>query len=218
LAIAELDRKGFSRDHKLHGLEHQMKRLLFLILTFHLATAFAQNEHAQNFVIDPSKPYVYLKFDHIGSRKPTQKDEGNTGLWLRVVNNCRIPILFLSFTMPDGEAGVGLMDEVIETEPMLQIFTPEEEKEIAQREELRKAKHKPEGYSSETPGVLRVQPGSEILFSVPLNHVDDDWYLRVRFALDLNKPSASVGPFTYLPFYKWDIPREQRRGSATQLR
>jgi hypothetical protein len=61
-------------------------------------------------------------------------------------------------------------------------------------------------------GVARVQPGEEILFSIPLNHVDmdGDWYMRVKFALDLNSSSISVGPFTYLPFGRWDIPKEFR--------
>ena len=113
--------------------------------------------------------------------------------------------------MPNGEPGAGLMDEVVETEPMLQIYsTLEEERKIQRSEELRKAKHKPEGYSSEVSGVARVQPGGVILFSVPLNHVDDDWYMRVKFALDLNRSSVAVGPFTYLPFYKWEIPKELR--------
>jgi hypothetical protein len=185
----------------------QLSAILFLLLG---ANALAQNNSVQGFVLDQSKPYVYLKFDHIGPRKPLRTGEGNTGLWLRVVNNCRIPILFLASDAPRGESGVSLMDEVVETEPMLQIYSPEEEDEIQRREKLRKSKHKPEGYSSETSGVVRVQPGADILFSVPLNHVDDDWYLRVKFVLDLDKSSVAVGPFTYLPFYEWNIPKELR--------
>ena len=60
-----------------------------------------------------------------------------------------------------------------------------------------------------------MQPGEEILFSVPLSHVDNDWYMRVRFALDLDKSSIAVGPFTYLPFYEWDIPKESRSSATT---
>ena len=60
-----------------------------------------------------------------------------------------------------------------------------------------------------------MQPGEEILFSVPLSHVDNDWYMRVKFALDLDKSSISVGPFTYLPFYEWDIPKESRSSATT---
>jgi len=172
---------------------------------------FAQENGPQTFVIDPLKPYVYLKFDHIGTRKPVRDGEGNSGLWLRIVNNCRIPIVLRSFSVPEGISGVGLMDQVIENEPTLQVYsTPEEGQAIQRHEKVRKSKHKPEGYVSETSGVVRIQPGADTLFSVPLNHVDDDWHMRIEFALDLDKSSISVGPFTYLSFYKWNIPKELR--------
>jgi hypothetical protein len=190
-----------------------MKRLSVLLFLLLVASASAQNKSGQDFVLDQSKPYVYLKFDHIGPRKPLQ-GEGNTGLWLRVVNNCSIPIVFESYNVDDDEPGVGLADEVVETEPILQIFSQEEEKETQRREKLRKSKlkHKPKGYSLEIYGTVRVQPGTDILFSVPLNHVDadDDWYMRVKFALDLDKSSIVAGPFTYLPFHEYDIPKELR--------
>jgi len=189
-----------------------MKLLLRCLLLFAATSLFAQTVNVPDFVIDRSKPFVYLKFDHIGSRKPVQNGEASTGIWLRVVNNCRIPIVFASFVMPKGNPGVGLMDEVVETEPTFQIFhSAEEEKEYRQHERLRKSKQRPVGYAFETAGVVRVQPGEEILFSVPLNHVDADWYMRVKFALDLDKSSISVGPFTYLSFNEWDIPKEIRR-------
>ncbi len=195
-----------------------MKQVLAIFSLLLTAMASAQTKDAPAFVPDQSKPYVYLKFDQVGPRKPFEDGEGNVGLWLRVVNNCRFPIVFSSFGVPDGELGIGLMDEVVETEPMLQIYsTPEEEEQIRHREELRKSKHKPDGYSSEVSGVVRVQPGKDILFSVPLNHVDEDWYMRVRFALDLNSSSVAVGPFTYLPFYLWDIPKGVSSRPITRL-
>lgn len=188
----------------------QMKRFSVCLLFLAATKIFAQNGSVQDFVIDHSKPYVYLKFDHIGPRKPIQKGEVDTGLWIRVVNNCRIPIIFTSFSVPDNP-GVGLMDEVVDVEPILQIsYTPAEKREAQEHERLRRLKHKPTGYSSETAGVARVQPGDDLLFSVPLNHVDEDWYMRVRFTLDLNPSSISGGPFTYLPFYQWNIPKEFR--------
>lgn len=215
--LSGVEAEGVRRKHKGLGVGHQMKRIAALLFFILATNAIAQNMSVRDFVIDHSKPYVYLKFDHIGPRKPIQNGEGNTGLWLRVINNCRIPIVFASFNMPAGDPGVGLMDEVVETEPMMQIFaTPGERKETQRQEALRRSKHKPEGYSFETAGVVRVQPGANILFSVPLNHVDDDWYMRVRFALDLDKSSVSVGPFTYLPFYEWDIPKELRQTHAAQ--
>jgi hypothetical protein len=102
--------------------------------------ARAQNLATNDFVVDKSKPYVYLRFDHVGPRKPVQDGEGNVGLWIRVVNNCRIPIVLQSFSMPPGTAGVGLFDEVVENEPTLQVFsTPQEGKQIQRDERLRKA-------------------------------------------------------------------------------
>jgi hypothetical protein len=187
-----------------------MKRLRVCFLFLATTSAFAQTTIVQDFVIDQSKPYVYLKFDHIGPRKPVQAGEGSTGIWLRVVSNCRIPIVFLS-------SGTGILDEVVDTEPTFQIFnSAEEEKAYQRHEQLRRLRHKPLGYKCEVCGITRVQPGKDLLFSVPLNHVDvdGDWYMRVKFALDLNESSISVGPFTYLPFDIWDIPKEFRPTKA----
>lgn len=142
-----------------------MKRLSICFLLLSTTNLFGQSRSVRDFVIDQSKPYVYLKFDHIGPRKPVQDGEGNTGIWLRVVNNCSIPIVFASFVMPKGNPGVGLMDEVVDTDPILQIFnSAEEEKEYRHREQLRKLRQKPLGYTFETAGVVRVSTRRE--FSV----------------------------------------------------
>ncbi|MGD0902528.1 MAG: hypothetical protein ABR924_06255, partial [Terracidiphilus sp.] len=71
-----------------------MKNLVYAFIMLFGACGSSQEINSTNFIIDPAKPYVYLKFDHIGPRKPHQDGEGNTGLWLKVVNNCRIPIVF----------------------------------------------------------------------------------------------------------------------------
>jgi hypothetical protein len=183
--------------------------ILFLFLLFGTC-AFSQDLNASNFVLDHSKPYVYLKFDHIGPRKMHQAGEEDLGLWLKVVNNCRIPISFRASGGYPGEPGVALEDEVVEEEQGLQIIADGDfESFIKERKRrLERLRHKPEGYSYEVSGVVTVQPGKDILFSVPLNHVDEFWFMRIKFAFDLNGSSVAVGPFTYLPFYKWDIPKD----------
>ena len=192
-----------------------MKSFWVLCLLLMSGLAAPSQETSKAFVIDPSKPYVYLQFDHIGPRKPIQNGEGSVGLWLRVVNNCRLPIAFQSFGMPPGILGIGILDEVVENTPMLQIIsTPEDARQIQRHERQRKSKHRPVGYSSETTGVARIQPGADILFSVPLNHVDEDWHMEVKFALDLKNSSVASGPFTYLPFYEWDLPKTSRTPKA----
>jgi hypothetical protein len=191
-----------------------MRQILIIFCLLFGANAFPQENQKSSFVLDQSKPYVYLQFDHIGPRKPLQKGEGETGLWLRVVNNCRIPIAFLGSNASPGEPGFSLFHDVVAEEPYMDILYSR--KEVNDAKKQRKArllnlKHKPDGYSDETSGIIIVQPGKEILFSVPRNHVSDDWFLRVKFALKLNPSSAAVGPFTYLPFSEIDIPREFRQ-------
>ena len=128
----------------------------FIALIIALGTvSYAQPVDNEIFLIDQTKPYVYLKFDHVGPRIPIEKGEGNIGLWLRVVNNFRIPIVFVSLGKPVGDPGFRLMDEVVDVEPVLQIaYTEQQKKEDREHERLRKLKHRPVGYSSETGGVV----------------------------------------------------------------
>jgi hypothetical protein len=198
-----------------------MKNFVIVLIMFFGANAFSQDINSTNFVIDPARPYVYLKFDHIGPRKPHQDGEISTGLWLKVVNNCRIPIVFRASGGLPGDIESVLEDEVVEVEPILTIIGSDQEMQEYERDlKLRKERlrHKPEGYSFEVSGVATVQPGKEILISFPLNHVDDYWYLRVKFALKLNNSSVAVGPFTYLPFYKRDIPKDERQSESQPSR
>jgi hypothetical protein len=194
-----------------------MKEFVFVFILFFGATSFSQGIDSTNFVLDPSKPYVYLKFDHIGPRKPHQDGEDRTGLWLKVVNNCRIPIILRASGGIPGEPGIQVEDEIIEVDPYLQIFTDKDAEDYKRNEEFRKEKLKlkPEGYSFEVSGVVTLQPGKEILTSFPLNHIDDFWYLRIKFALDLDKSSAAIGPFTYLSFGKWGLPQGEKTSKAS---
>jgi hypothetical protein len=204
-----------------------MRWLPFVLVLLSGAMLTAQDQPRQDFVIDKTKPYVYLKFDHIGPRIPVQNGEGNKGIWLRVVNNCHIPIVLLGFNPPKGDPGVGLFDEIVREEPLLTFSAnpePEPEPQSAdvntpkapvanensEASDQQNHDQMPEGYSFELPGAIHVPPGQEILFSVPMNHVTDEWYLRVRFALDLDKSSATLGPYTYLPFHFYEIPKIDR--------
>ena len=186
-----------------------MARLVaFLLLLSHGLLAQSLRD---SFVIDQSKPFAYLFFDHIGPRKPAGKGGGSEGLWLRVVNNCRIPLVLRASSAPEGEPGSTLEDEVVPVEPMLQILSDSElaAAEQEDRDRERALKQKPSGYEFEVSGVLHVQPGKDALFSVPLNHVGKFWFMRIKFALDVGRSSVAVGPFTYLDFHDYDIPKKR---------
>jgi hypothetical protein len=67
------------------------------------------------FVIDPSKPYVYLEVDHVGPRKPLRDGEPATGIWLRLKNNSRLPIVIMVLGASPSDSGEALsvVDEVV---------------------------------------------------------------------------------------------------------
>ena len=184
-----------------------MKRLAFLL--FVLAPMLFGQDLSSGFVIDKSKPYVYLAFDHIGKGKAYFQGDDSERIYLRVVNNCRIPIVFRSANAPDADPGYILEGEVIAEPQGIRIISDREMGFFEQEQKLREEanKHKPDGYWFETSGMLRVQPGKDALFSVPRNHVGQFWFLRVKFALEVNRSSVAVGPFTYLDFHDYDLPK-----------
>jgi len=164
----------------------------------------------KSFVIDQSKPYVYLKFDHIGARKPLSPDEPHKGLWLRLVNNCRIPIVVAIFNPGTGDPGVAVFDEVIPVGPIKGLMIPG-----GRPEQTESPKEKPpEGYSSEVSSTTVVTPGEDLLFSVPLNHVSPSWHMQVRFKLQLSDAGRVTQPESILAFYWQDIPETLREEVA----
>lgn len=165
---------------------------------------------AQRFVINPAKPYAYLKFDHVADRKPLSTDESSKGLWLRLVNNCRIPIIVAIFNPGTGDPGIGIYDEVIPVfikGPFLKGLRPgENPPKVAQLPEDKP----PEGYSSDVFSTTIIAPGDSLLFSVPLNHVSPNWYMQIMF--NLGVPGAHYGsePYSTLSFYWQSIPEKVR--------
>jgi hypothetical protein len=148
-----------------------------------ISPILAGQDTTQGFVLDATKSYVYLKFDHVADRKPISSNEYPKGLWLRLVNNCRIPIIMATFDPGTGDSGVGLYDEVVP------IRAPKIELHLGPPEQSHHARvHKPtppEGYSAEAFSTEIIAPGGDLLFSVPLNHVSPSWYLLIMFNLDV---------------------------------
>src|SRR5208283_893928 len=58
----------------------------------HLAAAQIPAGRTVNLALDSTKPFVYIAFDHAGSRQPVEQGEPDQGLWLRLVNNSALPI------------------------------------------------------------------------------------------------------------------------------
>ncbi|MGB2900929.1 MAG: hypothetical protein WBB89_16835 [Candidatus Acidiferrum sp.] len=166
-----------------------------------------------NFLINPSKHYAYLKFDHVGEREPLSPDEPTKGLWLRFVNNCRLPIVVAIFDAGADNLGVGVFDEVIPATAKLPIVDyggPIKPKPKAPPQE-----EPPKGYfAPDFISATIILPGKDLLFSVPLNHVGPAWYLQVRFYFALPGEGYGTGPYSVVSFDWQDIP-EKFRASAS---
>ena len=168
-----------------------------------------------DFVLDIHHPYVYLQFDHMGRRVPMQPGEGGQTIWIGVVNNCKMSILFPTFGKLNGDEGDTVPDRVIENEPMFEITTssvnPETtnepylnptidkeavhlEKGQAHREAVQKLEPRaensekiPTGYEYVFLGetARRIPSGQSLLVGIPVEHVGKNWFARLEFALDL---------------------------------
>ncbi len=154
------------------------------------ATASAQGK-PEDFMLDPSRPYVYLAFDHVGRREPAAPGELPQGLWLRLVNNCKIPIEVQTFDLGTIDGGVGLNYEVVTVAGIVDSPAPTT---------------KPRGYSSHVGSPMVIDPGGTLLFSIPRDHVSKWWYLQTRFDLGLPVPRSGVHPFSTVSFF-WETSR-----------
>jgi hypothetical protein len=183
------------------------------LLLICVATISMAQEKPADFVLDASKPYVYLQFDHVGPRKPLLQGEEPEGLWLRIVNNCRLPISVRSFGTTPDNPGVNIFDEVVPVgSEGVQIHSDLDMEDSRPKQAM---KSPPRGYSSELYSAIQVLPGKDLLFSVPRNHVDRDWFMRVTFALDVSKSTVGAAPRTELDFFDDLIPRQSTRKIST---
>jgi hypothetical protein len=192
---------------------------LFLCVALSIAPSGAKEGPKQpDFLIDPSKHYVYLKFDHVGGREPLSPDEPSKGLWLSLVNNCRLPVIVAIFSTENAEpnSGIGVYDEVVK----LPMKGPTVQFDVSGRAQTKRtaplAQEPPEGYS--LPHVFStttISPGGNLLFNLPLNHVSASWYLQVRFYFELPGEGYGSGPYSVVSFDWQDIPESLREPLGT---
>jgi len=192
---------------------------LFLCVALLTASSALESQSKPgDFLVDTSKHYVYLKFDHTGHREPLPGDEGSQqGLWLRLVNNCRIPIAVAIFDPGTGDPGVGVFDEVVPVamKPTVHFgglggsgSKPVEPSHV----------RAPRGYSPpDVASTTTVSPGESLLFSVPLNHVGPSLYLQVRFYLDVPGDPYDSGPYSVVSFNWQDIPEKFRHAAPVSV-
>jgi hypothetical protein len=110
---------------------------------------------------------VSLSFDRVQRASP-HKDSDPDLLALRLRNNSRTPIQVLATAPEAGAQGVEVVHEIVPAPGPLKLA----------KEWIAPPAH----YSpiNETTTV-EIQPHSDLLFSIPLNHVGPSWRVRITF-------------------------------------
>jgi len=175
-----------------------------IIVALMAAILMAQASPQMCCPVDEKKPYLYLSFEKIATRTPIRKEENSQGLWLRLHNNSCMPVSVKTFQPSTNDQEVDLYDEVIK----LRVPIGNSK---ALGSKAPKTDAMPKGYSSSDVFSSRViKPGENLLFSVPLNHVSSQWYLRVYFLLGSRDKKAINQPTGFVEFYWTDIPTQFR--------
>jgi hypothetical protein len=180
-----------------------------------------KTDDGSSFVIDANRPYAYVKFDHIGKGVKRLDEEPDLRIWLRLTNNCRLPITIRTFGVPDGspKGEQGVMDIIVAIERpqgMGHFIMPDGTEQLmpivkAKPEDL------PHDYWFELGSSQRIPPGKVLLFSLPINHVGPQWSFEIPFDFEVAKGKVlrdpSVGGFPKMVFHYtiYDLPPEAQR-------
>ncbi len=184
-----------------------------------------------SFLLDQSKPYVYLEVDHIGAREPRNEEEPNIGIWLRLHNNCAIPIVIRTFGIPpNGSKGeIGVLDNVVlnprqpvgdgvvsygtwpkgmsapDVSAVLGAPGTTTKSALSQSGERKANDAMPYGYRFPTSSSVALAPGQSVYFSLPRNHVSDSWHVEIPFRFDLKVRSLLRTPDNFIALYQGDL-------------
>lgn len=145
---------------------------------------------SNDFVIDGNKPFVYVRFDHVGPGAPRSEGEPPTRIWLSLVNNCRVPIVVRTNGVPDEspKEELGLEYDVVANRPVksMALIPEKNESNAAQlKASETEALEIPRGYIEEVASTQNIGPSESGLFSIPLNHLSKRWHIEIPFEFEV---------------------------------
>jgi hypothetical protein len=110
---------------------------------------------------------VSVSFDHIVRPAAARRDVDSAVLFLRMKNDGRVPIQVLASAPQTGAEGVEVIHEIVRAgsaKPDSGWISPPD-------------RYAPVNEST----TVEIQPNTDLLFSVPINHVGPTWLLRITF-------------------------------------
>lgn len=190
------------------GMKQCMLWALFVLAVGSVAPsqkAVKKTPDPASFVLDRNKPFVYIEFLRIGKREPLREEEVSEGVWLKIVNNCRVSIEFMAYGGNGDEAIPN--EEVVYDEYQGPVITTPDGKQSPPPQKRRS--EMPGGYMYDVGGSLLLAPGKSLSFSLPINHVAADWHIEIPFDFVLPSTRSSRPKMSAL-FFLNDVPEEYK--------
>jgi len=200
--------------------------VFFILIAFSLADAQAQPANgniAGQFIFNKERAFAYLQFDHVGKGPRRDANEPAYRIWLRFVNNCRVPIVIRTSGVPDGSPidEAGIFHNVVANPPTYGYSGGtilESGADTRPVESPTTTPPMPEGYDADVSSAATLQASESLLFGIPINHLSGKWHIEIPFRLDLphKRPShyeENVGgqPHMALSYWLSDLPEEARK-------
>jgi hypothetical protein len=184
---------------------------------------------ASAFVIDDSRPYVYLLFDHSGKGVRSADGDSDSRFWFRLINNCQVPIKVRTSGVPKGRpvGEIGIIYEVVENrnrgvEITSTAISTGTDKPLPPQTNENRSLPIPIGNVANLSSAHAIPPKGSLLFSIPANHLSSKWHIEIpyTFATPPGKgPRAEeVGgePIMVLLYEVWNLPNYARREPDTK--
>lgn len=171
--------------------------LIPLLLTGLPASLSAQaRDITKVFLVVPNRPYVYLRFDHVGKGPRIWAEEPETRIWFRLVNNCRLSIVVNSFGVPNGRPKdeLGVMYKIVADVPPNQFILPSNGSPEVKIWKKATPEELPRDYMLELGSLLSIPAGNSILFSIPVNHLGERWHVEIPFQFELPRGPGVCPP------------------------
>jgi hypothetical protein len=187
---------------------HRSARWLLLCLTLLSLSAHGQSIQPGSFLVEPTRPMVYLSVDHVGFGLP-EGGSRKQRVWLRFQNNCGLPIDLqvngAPADTPDDRLTV-MYELAVPTSRGVEVTEGERPPE-------RKRVIPPPDTMSEVGSIHTVLPGEGVLFSVPATHFSKEWEIHIPFRFRLPRGKGfrdenawGGDPEMFLAYTFWDLP------------
>jgi hypothetical protein len=207
-------------------MRHTFALFSLILIALSVAEAQAQPENsniAEQFIFNKERAFTYLQFDHIGKGPRRNENEPAYRIWLRFVNNCRVPIVIRTSGVPDGSpvGEVGLFHKVAANPPysgasggsiLSSGANPKPTESPAATPPM------PSGYDADVSSTATLGASESLLFSIPVSHLSATWHIEIPFRFDLphKRPShyeENIGgqPHTTIGYWLSDLPVDARK-------